>query len=56
MQDRAGCAVQDPNCKPSRAYLHNGYDDDDDYGCVGNDDGDADEHPNLGLGSVSDFD
>lgn len=41
MQRHGGacCAVQDPNCKMLRAYLHNDYDDDDD-GRVDNDDDD----------------
>lgn len=47
MQDRACCAIQDPNCKMLRAYLHNDYDDD---GRVDNDDADdADEHSYLGC-------
>ena len=40
MQDTACCAVQDPNCKMLRAYLHNDYDDD---GRVDNDDDDGDD-------------
>lgn len=39
MQHRACCAVQDPNCKMSRAYLHNDHDDD---GRMDNDDDDDD--------------
>lgn len=39
MQHRACCAVQDPNCKMLRAYLHNDYVDD---GGVDNDDDDDD--------------
>lgn len=41
MQRHGGAcgAVQDPNCKMLRAYLHNDYDDDDD-GRVDNDDDD----------------
>lgn len=48
MQDRACCAVQDPNCEMLRAYLHNDYDDDDD-GRVDNVDDDADECSYLGF-------